>query len=154
MAEASLFLFSINPFFNYILDTLMPWHAFSAEQKRAHHRTSNRPPNPRLKRIVISCRGAIAARIPVVNRCPCEGLSKRGRLGSPAELAAAAPIAKETNHNWHVSFCAIAAGKACDGTSLFLERAGCTGAKGVDPCACRYFANARQLHACCGPRWP
>jgi hypothetical protein len=128
--------------------------ALTTAQKRTHHRTSTRPPKLRLKRIVISCRGAISVSIPVAHRCPCEGVSKCRYLGPSAELAAAAPIAKETNHNWNVSFCAIAAGKACDRTRLFLECAGCTGAKGVDPCASRYFANARQLHACCGPRWP
>jgi hypothetical protein len=62
-------------FYNDISDTLKPQHALPAELIRAHHQTSNRPPNPRLKRIVISCRGAIAASIPVVNWCPCEGVS-------------------------------------------------------------------------------
>jgi hypothetical protein len=151
MAAASLFLILRVCFNNYSLISLKPQRALSAERIRVDHRTSIWPSNPRLKRIVISCRGAIAARIPVAHRCPCEGLSKCRYLGSSAKLAAAAPIAKAENHNWNVSFCAIAADSACNRTSLFLERAGCAG---VDPCACRYFANARQLHACCGPRWP
>jgi hypothetical protein len=74
-------------------DALKPGHVFPAEQKRAHHRTSNRPPNPRLKRIVISCSGAIAASIPFAR-----GFHFLGYTYSPAGLG----LAEKTIRNHRI----------------------------------------------------